>query len=339
MGATRVAITVFFLADGLAVGSWAARIPAVQEQADLTNGELGVALFAMALGALVSMPPQGGCRTSRNRARHRRGAARPRRLARPRFVRRRSRTRSPPCSSSSARASARQRRGERAGHRARAALRALHPVVVPRRVQCRRASSAPASARPRPASTSACGRISACSPSRSSSSYWSRASAAATRGTGRVAVAGARPATSVPCSCSGRRRSSPCSRRAPRPTGAPSTSTDSVGTTAAVAALGYTGFSLGMVLSRAAGDRLGERFGPVALARGGGLSPRRGSRSRSSSARRRPRSPASPRWERASASSSPFCSAPGARRRACPRAPASPPCRRSAGSDSSPGRP
>jgi HAD superfamily hydrolase (TIGR01509 family) len=59
MRPTRAAITVFFFADGLLVGSWAARIPAVQRQADLTNSELGLALFAAALGALVAMPLAG----------------------------------------------------------------------------------------------------------------------------------------------------------------------------------------------------------------------------------------------------------------------------------------
>jgi hypothetical protein len=59
MRATRLAITLFFFADGLLVGSWAARIPAVQRQAALTSSELGLALFAMALGALVAMPLAG----------------------------------------------------------------------------------------------------------------------------------------------------------------------------------------------------------------------------------------------------------------------------------------
>jgi HAD superfamily hydrolase (TIGR01509 family) len=59
MRATRSAITFFFFADGLLLGSWASRIPAVQRQADLTNAELGLALFAMSLGALLSMPLAG----------------------------------------------------------------------------------------------------------------------------------------------------------------------------------------------------------------------------------------------------------------------------------------
>ncbi len=59
MRGTRVTITLFFLADGLLIGSWAARIPAVQHQADLTTSELGLALFAMSIGALISMPLAG----------------------------------------------------------------------------------------------------------------------------------------------------------------------------------------------------------------------------------------------------------------------------------------
>ncbi len=59
MRGTRVTLTLFFLADGLLIGSWASRIPAVQSQTDLTSSELGVALFAMSLGALVSMPLAG----------------------------------------------------------------------------------------------------------------------------------------------------------------------------------------------------------------------------------------------------------------------------------------
>jgi HAD superfamily hydrolase (TIGR01509 family) len=55
----RIAVTIVFFVDGLLIGSWAARIPAVQRQAELTSGELGLALFAMSLGALVAMPASG----------------------------------------------------------------------------------------------------------------------------------------------------------------------------------------------------------------------------------------------------------------------------------------
>lgn len=59
MRAARITVTLLFLADGLLVGSWASRIPAVQHQAGLTDSELGFALFATALGALIAMPVAG----------------------------------------------------------------------------------------------------------------------------------------------------------------------------------------------------------------------------------------------------------------------------------------
>ncbi len=59
MRAGRVAIALFFFGDGLLLGSWAARIPAVQQEAGLTNATLGLALFASSLGALTAMPLAG----------------------------------------------------------------------------------------------------------------------------------------------------------------------------------------------------------------------------------------------------------------------------------------
>ena len=59
MRSTRIVITLFFFADGLLLGSWASRIPAVQAQAGLSNTALGLALFASSLGALVAMPIAG----------------------------------------------------------------------------------------------------------------------------------------------------------------------------------------------------------------------------------------------------------------------------------------
>jgi HAD superfamily hydrolase (TIGR01509 family) len=59
MRSARAAITLVFFADGLLIGSWAARIPAVQRQTELTSGELGLALFAASLGALLAMPTAG----------------------------------------------------------------------------------------------------------------------------------------------------------------------------------------------------------------------------------------------------------------------------------------
>ena len=52
--ATRLAIGLFFFGDGLMIGSWAGRIPAVQHHAGLSTARLGLALFAASLGALTS---------------------------------------------------------------------------------------------------------------------------------------------------------------------------------------------------------------------------------------------------------------------------------------------
>ena len=41
-------------------GSWAARIPAIQNRLDLSAGALGIALAGVATGALVAMPLSGG---------------------------------------------------------------------------------------------------------------------------------------------------------------------------------------------------------------------------------------------------------------------------------------
>lgn len=54
-----MAVVCFFFANGAVFGSWAARLPAVQERLDLADAELGVALLGIGLGALVAMPPAG----------------------------------------------------------------------------------------------------------------------------------------------------------------------------------------------------------------------------------------------------------------------------------------
>ena len=59
MRASRLAIGLFFFGDGLMIGSWAGRIPAVQHHAGLSTSRLGLALFAASLGALVAMPVAG----------------------------------------------------------------------------------------------------------------------------------------------------------------------------------------------------------------------------------------------------------------------------------------
>lgn len=59
MRTARSTIFLFFFGDGLLLGSWASRIPAVQHHAGLSNARLGLALFAASLGALVAMPLAG----------------------------------------------------------------------------------------------------------------------------------------------------------------------------------------------------------------------------------------------------------------------------------------
>ena len=57
--AARLAVLGIFFLSGFGFGSWAVRIPAVQERLDLGEGLLGLALLGMAAGSLVSMPLAG----------------------------------------------------------------------------------------------------------------------------------------------------------------------------------------------------------------------------------------------------------------------------------------
>ena len=152
MRGTRVAITLFFFADGLLIGSWAARIPAVQRPGGADERPARArALRDVAGSARRDAARRVAGRADRQPSRHRRRARRRRRLALPRVARERPRR--------ARRGALRLRRGlrrdqrlrERAGPRARAAVRALDPLVVPRGVQRRRVSRAPASARSPPA--------------------------------------------------------------------------------------------------------------------------------------------------------------------------------------------
>jgi MFS family permease len=55
----RFAVAVTFVTLGVGGGSWATRIPAVQHRIGLSAGELGVALFGLGFGSLLSMPLTG----------------------------------------------------------------------------------------------------------------------------------------------------------------------------------------------------------------------------------------------------------------------------------------
>ena len=51
----RTAVAAIFLANGIAIGAWAASIPALKARLDLSDGALGLVLFAFAIGAVLLM--------------------------------------------------------------------------------------------------------------------------------------------------------------------------------------------------------------------------------------------------------------------------------------------
>ena len=275
MRGTRVAITLVFFADGLLIGSWAARIPAVQRHAGLTNTQLGLALFAMSLGALVAMPLAGWLvRADRQPPRHASPALRRRRRVALRSPR------SPPVSPGSPRRSL----AFGAGFGAVNVSANAQGLALERRYG-------------RPILSSFHAAFSAGGLAGAGAR---RARGGASASAPRAHFGGVALVARCWCASSAARRllppdggdgpPTPILVRPPRALlvlGAAAFFTllaegaaadwsavylsHSLGATAAVAALGYTGFSLAMATSRAVGDRLNGRFGPVALARGGGL--------------------------------------------------------------------
>jgi MFS family permease len=57
--ASRLAVLAVFFVNGVVIGSWVVRIPAIKERLGLGDGLLGVALLGAAVGALVAMPLVG----------------------------------------------------------------------------------------------------------------------------------------------------------------------------------------------------------------------------------------------------------------------------------------
>jgi MFS family permease len=57
--AARFAVFSAFLLNGIAGGNWFVRIPAIQDNLDLSKSQLGLALLGMPLGAIVAMPIAG----------------------------------------------------------------------------------------------------------------------------------------------------------------------------------------------------------------------------------------------------------------------------------------
>ena len=56
MRRARPTLALFFLADGFMLASWASRVPAVKSAHGLSDARLGIVLFGIASGALLSMP-------------------------------------------------------------------------------------------------------------------------------------------------------------------------------------------------------------------------------------------------------------------------------------------
>lgn len=271
MRGTRVVVTLFFFADGLLIGSWAARIPAVRQQADLSNTELGLALLAMALGALASMPLAGwlgeriGSRVVTIAALVGGGASL--------FL-------ASLASGLGGLAAALVAFG--AGFGAMNVSANAQGLALERLYGRSILSSFHASFSAGGLAGAGLGALAAGAEIAPRTHFGALvlALAAVSLATGNRLLPPA----------AGDGRPAPILVRPPRALlvlGAAAFFTllaegaaadwsavylsDSLGATAAVAALGYTGFSLAMAASRTVGDRLNEGFGPVALARGGGL--------------------------------------------------------------------
>jgi fucose permease len=57
--AARNAVGLTFFLNGLVFSSWVSRIPEVRESFELTNGQLGLVLLAIALGSVLALPTTG----------------------------------------------------------------------------------------------------------------------------------------------------------------------------------------------------------------------------------------------------------------------------------------
>ena len=55
----RIATLAVFLANGFGIGAWAVEVPRIKESLALSDTQLGFALFAFALGAIIAMPLAG----------------------------------------------------------------------------------------------------------------------------------------------------------------------------------------------------------------------------------------------------------------------------------------
>jgi len=58
-GSAWLAIAAIFIVNGVTLGTWISRIPSITERLDLSPGQVGIALMAIAAGALVAFPLSG----------------------------------------------------------------------------------------------------------------------------------------------------------------------------------------------------------------------------------------------------------------------------------------
>ncbi|MDG3003595.1 MFS transporter [Paludisphaera mucosa] len=65
-GHERLAVFGLFALDGVGFGSWAAYLPTYKARLGLSDGQLGIALFALVIGSLVSMPAAGRALATRS---------------------------------------------------------------------------------------------------------------------------------------------------------------------------------------------------------------------------------------------------------------------------------
>lgn len=64
LSAARNAVALTFFLNGLVFASWVSRIPEARSSFDLTNGQLGLVLLAIALGSLLALPTTGAAITT-----------------------------------------------------------------------------------------------------------------------------------------------------------------------------------------------------------------------------------------------------------------------------------
>ena len=267
----RGAVTAIFLLNGLIFGSWAARIPAVRDRVGLSDGELGIVLACAAVGSIVAMPIAGVLAARIGSRRATRAAfalvclatglialapSLPVLCALAFFY--------------GASMGVARRDHERPRRRRREALRPRDPRELPRRVLDRRtrrrrdrrlAAAADVDVRVQVAVVAVVSAVVGLTWSRrflgADEDAMDRAEPVFVRPPRRLLALGALAFACLLIEGASADWSAVYLR-------------DELGTTAAIAALGFTAFSVTMTLGRVFGDRLVDRFGPEAVVRSGG---------------------------------------------------------------------